>query len=286
MRWDDERYVRLYTRDTTTWKLLSWQAKCLLPLLLRKVDRAGIADVGDEHALGIAALTDMPLELVAAALAGPHGLVERGVLVFRGPLLLIPNFAPAQEARASDAQRQREHRARARDFARFGEVSQIVTMVSQPVTPSLAEPSLDNRVSLSGSDAGEITKLSDKDKTTTRMRALPPKGGTQMEIPGAGKLTKQVAPELPDWLPRDAWEEWVAHRKASKHPLTPQAVKQQIRDLDKLRGQGHDPAGVIAQSIGCGWRGLFAVDQGGRRGAKQGVSNIDPASKKAYEEAF
>ena len=284
MRWDDERYVRLYTRDTTTWKLLSWQAKCLLPLLLRKVDRAGIADVGEEHALGIAALTDMPLELVAAALAGPHGLVERGVLIFRGPLLLIPNFGPAQEARASDAQRQREHRARARDFARFGEVSQIVTGVSQPVTPSLAEPSLDDRVSLSGSDAGEITKLSDKDKAT-RVRALPPKGGTQMEIPGAGKLTK-AAPELPDWLPREAWEEWVAHRKASKHPLTPQAIKQQIRDLDKLRGQGHAPGEVIAQSIGRGWRGLFAVDQGGGRRAKQGVSNIDPETKKRYEEAF
>ena len=73
MRWEDERYVRLYTRDTATWKLLPWQAKCLLPLLLRKMDRAGTAEVGEPAGEGIAALTDMPLELVAEIPAEQSG---------------------------------------------------------------------------------------------------------------------------------------------------------------------------------------------------------------------
>lgn len=111
MRFEDERYVRLYTRDTATWKLLPWQSKCLLPLLMRKVDRAGVADVGDEGFEGIAALIDMPLELVEA---GMPALLKRGVFTLAGGRLLMPNFLPAQEAKASDKLRAKEHRERVR----------------------------------------------------------------------------------------------------------------------------------------------------------------------------
>jgi hypothetical protein len=67
MDWHDERYVRLYTRDTVNWKLMGWQARCLMPLLLRKADRAGCVDVGEDGAEGIAALVDIPVEV-----AEPH----------------------------------------------------------------------------------------------------------------------------------------------------------------------------------------------------------------------
>lgn len=43
MNWSDERYVKLYERDTLTWP---WQAKCVFALLLRKVDRSGVLDTG------------------------------------------------------------------------------------------------------------------------------------------------------------------------------------------------------------------------------------------------
>lgn len=42
MRWSDERYVRVYTRDSANWLSWPWRARALLPLLLRKVDRAGL----------------------------------------------------------------------------------------------------------------------------------------------------------------------------------------------------------------------------------------------------
>ena len=35
MRWEDERYVRIYTRDTPSWMLLSWDAQALFLQLLR-----------------------------------------------------------------------------------------------------------------------------------------------------------------------------------------------------------------------------------------------------------
>jgi hypothetical protein len=48
MDYANERYVRLYTRDTTTVKLLGWQGRLVWWSLLRKLDRidAGLADRG------------------------------------------------------------------------------------------------------------------------------------------------------------------------------------------------------------------------------------------------
>ena len=111
MRFEDERYVRLFTRDTTTWKLLPWQAKCLLPLLLRKVDRAGIVEVGEDAEEGVAALTDLPPSFVKEALPG---LLARKVFVLNGEVLVMPNFPAAQEAKASDRARQAAKRERDR----------------------------------------------------------------------------------------------------------------------------------------------------------------------------
>lgn len=142
MRWEDERYVRLYTRDTITWKLLPWQSKAILPLLLRKLDRAGVLELGDEDLEGVAALIEVPWEVVEAGL---RGLLKRGVFLHSGKALVMPNFLAAQEVSMSDAQRKREQRERERNRRVSGEkpipsgVSQNVTEcheMSQAVTPS------------------------------------------------------------------------------------------------------------------------------------------------------
>jgi hypothetical protein len=158
MRWEDERYVRLYTRDTVTWKLLPWQAKCLIPLLMRKLDRQGIADVGSDGLAGIAVLTDLPLELVEAA--WPE-LVKRGVFTLESGRVSMPNYMAAQEARSSAAERQRRYRESqrnrdtesddtgvTRDVTRDADHNASVTRDAHnvtghnAVTPSLAQPSL------------------------------------------------------------------------------------------------------------------------------------------------
>ena len=45
MDFPNERYVRLYTRETTTWRLLGWEGQALLPQVLRLVDRSGVLDL-------------------------------------------------------------------------------------------------------------------------------------------------------------------------------------------------------------------------------------------------
>jgi hypothetical protein len=109
--WSNERYVRLYTRDTSDWLLLSWEARSLWMHLLRKFDRSGVIDLGRHGLRGIAATVGMPIDVVERAL--PE-LVTDGCLVRTDSQLAAPNYLEAQEAIASGAQRTREYRERKR----------------------------------------------------------------------------------------------------------------------------------------------------------------------------
>lgn len=111
MNWEGERYVRLYTRDTVNWKLLPWQSKCVIPLVMRKLDRAGMLDLGDAGVDGLAALIDLPVEVVAP---GIDGALKGNVFVVADGTLVMPHFLEAQECQQTDAQRQRDLRERRR----------------------------------------------------------------------------------------------------------------------------------------------------------------------------
>lgn len=111
MRWEDERYVRTYTRDTAEWLALSWEARAVFLFALRKCDRAGIISVGKSGTRGLAGLLGMPPEVVARAL--PE-LTGDGCLREADASYIIPNFLEAQESRSTDAQRKRDQRERDR----------------------------------------------------------------------------------------------------------------------------------------------------------------------------
>jgi hypothetical protein len=144
MRWEDERYVRLYTRDTPEFLALSWHARGLFSLILRKVDRAGVLPLGRLGLKGVAVAIGAP-----AAEIEPHlaELLEDGCVVFDDSraVLFMPNFMKAQEAPQSDRARAKASRERAQ--AEFGGSARaaaaarsIVTkrdpIVSQDVTQS------------------------------------------------------------------------------------------------------------------------------------------------------
>jgi hypothetical protein len=126
MRWEDELYVRVYTSDSPTWKLWSWETRVLLLLLLRKVDRAGLLELGDHDPIeAIAATVELPLEVVEKGLplllrVGRNG--KPATIEIRGTVLVIPNFIEAQTATKTDAQRKREARMRSRALVRASEI--------------------------------------------------------------------------------------------------------------------------------------------------------------------
>lgn len=122
MRWEDERYVRIYTRDTPSWMLLSWDAQALFLQLLRKCDRAGIVDLGRHGARAIAVLVGRPQLWEPQLRAALEELIAECCVLCddAGEHLVIPGFIEAQETMQSDRLRQRESRERRRDLIRAG----------------------------------------------------------------------------------------------------------------------------------------------------------------------
>lgn len=55
----------------------------------------------------------------------------------------------------------------------------------------------------------------------------------------------------------DAWGDWLAYRKERRLPTTPSTAKGMFVKLRGFQQAGHDPVGVIHNSIAQGWQGLF-----------------------------
>lgn len=67
--------------------------------------------------------------------------------------------------------------------------------------------------------------------------------------------------ELPTWIPVEAWSAFVEMRQAmgSRGKLTVNAARLIVRELDKLRAQGHEPGAVLEQSVMNNWKGVFGL---------------------------
>ena len=82
MDWSNERYVRVYTRDTTAMRLMSWDELCPFWELLRKVDRAGVLDLEGHGIKGLAAHLRTPLDVTSRAVSA---WVSAGWVELHGP---------------------------------------------------------------------------------------------------------------------------------------------------------------------------------------------------------
>lgn len=244
MRWPDERYVRVYTRDTADWLALSFEAQGLFMMLLRKVDRAGILPLG-RHGKRAVALAIQHInrweEVIAPAL---DELLADGCVVIDGKQLHVPNFTEAQEASSSDKERQRKSREAARfkpDVTKRDEPSQNVTeshemsqpvtsghTASQAVTPSRAVPCLPSRAEPAVLVKEETAKAAPPPDPVSAM------GGMQVPPAAVAQLADRRAPQSPlralplattppdtppeEWLADDFWRWTQGRRKASGLP--------------------------------------------------------------------
>ncbi|MEY4547640.1 MAG: hypothetical protein RL685_3835 [Pseudomonadota bacterium] len=114
MNFEDETYVRLYTRDTKTWLRLGFEGQAVLMLTLRKLDRSGVLDGIDDPASDLALVLGAPVELVRTGL---QRLIDCGVIALADGQLVVPNFMQAQNCRQSDRIRKQKSRAERRSAA-------------------------------------------------------------------------------------------------------------------------------------------------------------------------
>ena len=117
MRWEDERYVRIYTRDTGDMILMGWEARALFYEIIRKADRAGILDLGKAGKSCLGDFLHMPQDVVDRLLPI---LVENEMIVETPTALIVRNYIDAQEAVSTPASRQRYSREYRRDMIRRG----------------------------------------------------------------------------------------------------------------------------------------------------------------------
>ncbi len=80
--------------------------------------------------------------------------------------------------------------------------------------------------------------------------------------------------ELPDWLPREAWQEFLKMRRRIRKPMTEYAKKLAIARLDRLRELGENIQAVLDRSTFNDYQGLFPVP----------VSQNDPVGNGAWRE--
>lgn len=66
--------------------------------------------------------------------------------------------------------------------------------------------------------------------------------------------------ELPSWVPVEPWAAFEKMRKGMRAPFGDDAKRGIVGDLDRLRGEGHDPAKLLLKAVKLGWRGVFAGD--------------------------
>lgn len=148
MNWPDEKYVKVYTRDTLTWKSWCWQARTVFSLLVRKLDGAGLIETGRMDPVDALALQlDLPREVVAAGLPP---IIDCGTAEMVPGGLLVPKWIEAQESTKTEAQKKRDQRSRVRDQRRIAQVSEIrqapvpecpALSPAVPLQPSPAQPS-------------------------------------------------------------------------------------------------------------------------------------------------
>lgn len=146
MNWPEEKYVKVFVRDTPTWLAWPWQARALAPLLMRKLESDGRLAIGRlEPARAVALTVGLPIEVVAEGLPA---MLEDGTLELREDGLWWPKFEEAQESRKSEALRSREHRARqrresstpTRHTASHGVTPRHTPSPSSTAQPSTAQP--------------------------------------------------------------------------------------------------------------------------------------------------
>jgi len=79
-----------------------------------------------------------------------------------------------------------------------------------------------------------------------------------------GNNGKKTSIDLPPWIPKKEWGDWVAHRRAIAKggKVSVQTLKVNLRKLEILREQGYDPAEVINQTVASGWKGFYPLKEG------------------------
>ncbi len=98
---------------------------------------------------------------------------------------------------------------------------------------------------------------------------------------------------LPDWMPLETWEAFLAMRKKMKRVPTDHAVELLIKKLDRFRANGQNIQAVLEKSITSNWQDVFEINERQPFANKYDVAHVttppppnqDAALRKIEEDA-
>lgn len=231
MNWEDEPYVRLYQRDTLTWKIWPWQSRAIFPSIIRKLDRAGVMDIGDTDPFeAIAVMIDFPLDVVRIGL---DPIFQKGTLRISKGQLVAPNYIEAQEARASDRARQRLSRERRRDKAN---VTDRDKQSHKTVTKR------DDRQKQCDNRSQNVTEA----KVTKRDEVITKRDTTSQNVRNCHNSSHAVTPSPPSLTPSEFQDQRECSPGARAREDNPSTNHTHTHTILKLFFCGLRPAGYLA----------------------------------------
>jgi hypothetical protein len=66
---------------------------------------------------------------------------------------------------------------------------------------------------------------------------------------------------LPDWMPMETWEAFLAMRKKIKKPATDKAIELLVAKLERYKANGQDIQAVLEKSITSSWQDVFEIKE-------------------------
>ena len=103
---------------------------------------------------------------------------------------------------------------------------------------------------------------SDSHRTTKEQgnKGTSSKRGDKSPLRGRGRAREdQIPPQIPEWIPVEPWEAFLAMRKKKRATPTDYATRLLIKKLDELRSEGHDAGSVLDQSTRKNWIDLYPL---------------------------
>ena len=69
--------------------------------------------------------------------------------------------------------------------------------------------------------------------------------------------------EIPDWIDKETWKDFLEVRKKKRAPMTVRAIELMIKKLLEFKNDGIDPNKLLEQSILKGWTDVYPLDSWG-----------------------
>ena len=84
---------------------------------------------------------------------------------------------------------------------------------------------------------------------------------TERETETKKETKSDTAIVLPDWMPLETWQAFLAMRKKIKRVPTDHAIHLLIKKLDRFRANGQDIQVVLEKSITSNWQDVFEIHE-------------------------